>query len=59
VIARVGQTHMKTKAYKKRCKELSTEPYRQDEADRAGGLMKEAYVPVRRTEAADVAEMAM
>jgi hypothetical protein len=50
---------MKTKAYKKRCKELSTEPYRQDEADRAGGLMKEAYVPVRRTEAADVAEMAM
>ena len=39
--------HKKTKAYKKRCKELqSGQPYTQADADAAGGLTKEILSPV-------------
>ena len=37
--------HKKTKGYKKRLKLLKEEQYTQEEADRAAGLQKEAYVP--------------
>ena len=37
--------HKKTKGYKKRCKLLKKQQYTQEEADRAAGLGKEAYVP--------------
>lgn len=41
------EAHKKTKAYKKRCRELKKTPYSQEEADRAAGLMKEVLPPLR------------
>jgi bud site selection protein 20 len=43
--ARALADHKKTKAYKKRVKELKLTPYSQEEADRAGGMMKEVLPP--------------
>ena len=40
--------HKKTKAFKKRCKELKKTPYSQAEADAAAGLMKEEHKPIDR-----------
>ena len=42
VSARALADHKKTKAYKKRCKELKKAPYSHEEADAAAGLMRES-----------------